>query len=421
MPWQADALDVALEVVDGRPAYPYVVVTVPRQSGKTTISRSASLAVCLARADATVWYTAQTRNAARDRWLDASRAIDRSLLGEHTTTRMTNGSEALWWPNGSRWRLFAPMAEALHGETADMIQLDESWAFSHARGTELLQAAIPAGATRPFQLWIISTAGGGESGWLRDWVDLGRSGQSDGLCYIEYGTDSTDPADVIAAHPAIGHTITAEAVLAARDVMTEPEWLRAYGNRWPPGGGQFIPGDLWAACAYDTGPPPPDRPVAIALDVNPERTHASIAAAWIHDGHMCTALAAHGEGLDWVRGALARLTATYETPITYDVRSAAAPIADELARNGARTLRMDTTEIKNAAQTMFDRITENRVRIRPDEALDAAAAAVVPRAIGDAWAWGRRKSAADISALAATSWAVWAADHEHTTPDPLVL
>ena len=43
MPWQRQVADVALELDDaGRFAYPLVVITVPRQSGKTTLLRASS-------------------------------------------------------------------------------------------------------------------------------------------------------------------------------------------------------------------------------------------------------------------------------------------------------------------------------------------------------------------------------------------
>src|SRR5215217_7263151 len=73
MPWQRHVADVALELdpETGLLAYREVILTVPRQSGKTTLL----LAVMTHRAlgfgqRQRVLYTAQTRNDARKKWED---------------------------------------------------------------------------------------------------------------------------------------------------------------------------------------------------------------------------------------------------------------------------------------------------------------------------------------------------------------
>ena len=62
---------------------------------------------------------------------------------------------------------------------------------------------------------------------------------------------------------------------------------------------------------------------------------------------------------------------------------------------------------------LFDAIVTDppAVAIRPNQALDNAAAAAARRALGDAWAWGRRQSAVSISTLTAATCALWAYDH----------
>jgi hypothetical protein len=51
------------------------------------------------------------------------------------------------------------------------------------------------------------------------------------------------------------------------------------------------------------------------------------------------------------------------------------------------------------------------VRYRPHEALDAAASSAARRALGDAWAWGRRQSSGSLAALTASTVALWGLDH----------
>ena len=75
MPWQRDAAMVGCEIdpETGRPAYRKVLITVPRQQGKTTLFLSWQINRCLSPR----WvqpqrsaFTAQSGKDARDKWLD---------------------------------------------------------------------------------------------------------------------------------------------------------------------------------------------------------------------------------------------------------------------------------------------------------------------------------------------------------------
>ena len=423
MPWQAHVSDVAGELdADGRPAYGTIVVTVPRQSGKTTLVRATSVSRCLQYPGNRSWYTAQTRNSARDRFMDAIGLLRRGPLAPHTSVRLTNGSESVSWPNGAQWRLFAPQPDALHGETIDDATFDEAWAHDVARGNELLQAAIPAGSTRPrFQLWIISTAGDTSSQWLRDFVDAGRAAVDadarNGLAYFECSAPSGALADVIAAHPAVGHTITADAVRQAHDVLPAGEFARAYGNLWTASGERALPELAWTA-VQAPGPPPTGPPATLALDVSPDRSAAAIAVAWATDTTPHVAVAAAGPGVDWIGDQVERLARRFAAPILYDETSPAAAVVDLLPTDVARRS-LGTRDVVVAAQQMFDAVMGARVAVRPDAALDAAAAAAVTRPVGDAWTWGRRRSGGDITSLIAATFALWG--HAHPPPEPVLL
>ncbi len=62
MPWQRDLFDVATEHrASGVPFFPTVVVTVPRQAGKSVAAKVLALSRCLSAPDQTVLYMAQTR------------------------------------------------------------------------------------------------------------------------------------------------------------------------------------------------------------------------------------------------------------------------------------------------------------------------------------------------------------------------
>ena len=257
MEWQQGVADVALEHTGGRLAYRDVEVTVPRQSGKTTIMLSVLVHRMLAAPRQVCAYGAQTRLAARGKLFDTLwPMIQRSPVADLFTLTRATGFESVRCSNGSRMILLSAEESAGHGETLDLVVLDECWAMTSS--TE--QAVRPTMATRPnAQLWMLSTAGNARSVWWRGKVDGGRLSTSTGmgrLAYFEWSADQDvdvlDPATWPAFMPALGHTIDEDTVKADLEVMELSEWRRAYANQWPDEsaeGWHVIPKDVWGASA----------------------------------------------------------------------------------------------------------------------------------------------------------------------------
>jgi phage terminase large subunit-like protein len=188
MGWQEYVGEVALEHDGGQLAYRDVVVSTPRQSGKSTLVLAAIVARMLAAPGQTVLYGAQTRLAARtklfDRWWPRLR---RSPLRDMFTLTRATGAESLRAVNGSVMYLLSADEGASHGETLDLAVLDECWRLDASAE----QACRPAMATRAnAQLWMLSTAGTDKSVFWRSKVDAGRTvaklGLTEGVAYFEW-------------------------------------------------------------------------------------------------------------------------------------------------------------------------------------------------------------------------------------------
>ena len=229
--------DVALEHARGRLAYRDVVVSVPRQSGKSTLVLVVIVHRLLASTCHAV-YGAQTRLAARQKLLDDWwPMLRRSSLSRLFDVSRATGQEALFalGGTGSRCRVISSDETAAHGQTASLGVLDEAWSLDQTAE----QAVRPALVTRRAgQLWIASTAGNARSLWWRDKVQTGReaveAGRTEGLAYFEWsaepGADLTDPAVLRRFHPAIDQTIAIDTLLADIAAMSPAEAGRAYGN-----------------------------------------------------------------------------------------------------------------------------------------------------------------------------------------------
>ena len=242
MPWQQYAADVGLEVdADGRFVYQQVIVTVPRQSGKTTLFGAVMVHRAAIVPRARVWFTQQSQKDAVD-WMTNELWPLLSGFGPLAHLRRMAGSEHVRWEaTQGLVRPFPPTPAGLHGKISDLVVIDECWAFDVYRGPALDQAIVPTTATRPnAQTWKLSTAGDSASGWWLGTVEQGRAaarhGRTDGVAYIEYGCpDTLDPTDPVSwplYHPAYGRTIGTSSMQAALDMLGPDEFGRAYGNRW---------------------------------------------------------------------------------------------------------------------------------------------------------------------------------------------
>lgn len=243
MPWQRCVWDVALERdAFGRLVYEVVIITVPRQSGKTTLYGPVQLDRVMTMPRIKTFYTAQTGKDARSRFRDLVSLVEASPLSEFVSFRYSQGDEAIAFPNGSALKIFAPVVGALHGETPPLVGLDEIWEIAYELGHAIVDdAVIPAQITidGQKQLWLFSTFGTDESRFLWEYVDLGREsvlvpGSHPNVAYFEAGlpdgADPYDPRAIAAFHPAVGHTQTVASLLATSKKVSRATWLRAFCN-----------------------------------------------------------------------------------------------------------------------------------------------------------------------------------------------
>jgi hypothetical protein len=424
MPWQAYVADVALEVDEttGRFAYQLVIVTVPRQSGKTTLFGCVLEHRAITVARARCWFTAQSGRDAVDWFINEHEPLLARLGGVYRFRR-ANGSEAVRWPaSGGIVRPFPPTPDSLHGKTSDLVVIDEPWAFDPVRGAQLDQAIVPTQATRPnAQVWKVSTAGDANSVWWLGTVEAGRAaveaGRDSGVAYFEWSCpEDLDPGEAVSwpvYHPAFGRTIGPESMQAALDMLGPDEFARAYGNRWVSTLARVIPVEAWRRAAEEPAELP-GAGLALGFDVAVDRSDAAIVAAWRDPAGVHVEVADHRPGAGWLADRLHELSERWRPAvIAYDQAGPALDIADAATRAGLELLGLKAREYAAACAGLLEALCADSslVRYRPHPALDAAAAAAVRRPLGDAWAWGRRQSSGSLAALTAMTVAVWAADH----------
>lgn len=414
MPWQRQVLDVALETDSaGRLVYGDVVLTVPRQQGKSTLLLVLMISRALLESRQSIVYCAQTGLDARRKWAeDWLPVIEASPLGSQVSAYHAPGRESLRFPNGSVQRLVASTAKSGHGQIVDLATIDEAFSFQDAR---LEQALRPAMMTRDNpQLWVVSTAGTPSlSPYLLERVERGRlaadAGLTEGLAYFEWSSpddaDPGDPATWEACMPALGHTVSEETVKAAFVSMPRHEFVRAFLNRWTTQTGDpAIPLDEWAALTDVSAPRPSE--VILAADVSPGSKSAAIAAAGERDGVLYVSVLEHGPGTDWLLPRLEALATELGVAEVIADSKAAAPLL-----TGFRAAKLtETGAVDMAAGCLFlvDLVSNRRLRHRGERELAIALDGAARRPLGDSWAWSRRGTHVDLTPLVAVTLAAWA-------------
>lgn len=424
MPWQEHLANLALECDDdGHLIYREVRVTVPRQSGKSTLVLAKNVQRMV---DAGSFggrqrlvYTAQDRLSAKaklmDDWAEDLKGCRR--FNGRWKPRRTIGEESIRWSNGSIWGVQANKETSGHGGTLDVGDVDE--AFSHV-DDRVEQALSPAMVTRrDAQLWVISTAGTIErSLYLKGKVDSGRqlaeAGIDKGVAYIEYsapdGTDLDDPATWWTFMPALGFTTTEEIIAAERAKMTPGGFARAYGNLWVPAryGDQVIPADDWAAC-LDEDSQITGRTYVLGVDVAPGSSWASIAVAgYREDGLPHAEVVEHRAGDDWLVDRLVEIRTPLgrDVPVILDPTSPAGAKLADLRKAKIEPITVGAREVAQACGALKSTTKAHKWRHIGQDVLTDALQGAATRQLLDSWAFKRTSSSCDISPLYALTFAL---------------
>lgn len=422
MPWQRRAADVIGEVDEhGRYRHSTVVLSVPRQAGKSALMDAVAVHRALTLRGARIWQTQQTGQDAREAWrkLVDDRFVE-SILRPLAVPARSAGSEALRFPSmRTQIRPHPPTMASLHGEQSDLNIIDEAWAFDPAQGRDLLQAIVPTQATRPgAQTVIVSTRGTATgSTWFHDIVDKAITAESS-AAIIDYGIPPAVEATVdtvVAHHPAVGHTINVETVAKALDALGPSQFARAYGNRSTATASTLIPAHRLAAATWTDARPGGVR-WHYAAAVAEDRSDAAIAAAAMVDGVPLAAIVQHATGTAWVADRLAELVESWDSPApSVDRIGPAGTVAEDLDRLGVTTRPLTSRDIQAATGNLLDRIdpadpdADVTVRLVHDTGLWSALDAVALKNVGDAKMLDRRASAGSIACLEAVMLAIAAA------------
>lgn len=441
MPWQQQVAAVGSELVAADdqiiemfaargvdasgmlvPAYREVIVTVMRQSGKTTLVLPVEFDV-LWHPRTTVAYTAQTGLDGRQKFTEDQRPIIESSRLNQKVRRFYQAADntGMWLHNGSRLKVLNTGESAGHGKTLDLAVLDETW---HDSDDSREQALSPAMITKPqAQFWNLSTAGTPKSLFLKRKVALGRaaakSGKREGIAYFEWTIpeeeDVYSPAVWAKYMPAYGITQSERILRFEAERMKEGEFRRAYGNQWTATVDRVIPEENWRQVVKPGLDMDQSRSL-FAVDAKPDRSKAAVVAA---DAEGRLELVATGRGVTWLADWFAaKPERTKNRKLAVDAYGPVAGIVDDLeeAYDQLDVVRLDSLAVRKACGRFYDAVTDNQLQVRGDEEFDTAVEHASTRTTSDAWRWSREPEGGEILMAASIGYHTAVTDPEDSMP-----
>lgn len=445
LPWQQLVLDVALEIdpATGRLAYSVIIITVPRQSGKTT---GVLFPVYVLRC--TFWperqacvYTAQKRDSARKKFVKEFVPMMRQAPGfaegRDFEVRLANGSEEIAFANGSYLGISATQSDSGHGDTLDVPGLDEIFAHDDP---EVDQGFTPPMATRPEpQKWLLSTAGHRRSFYLKGKREAGRAAvaadSGEGIAYFEWSAD-WDPGqpepDVYDRRlwwfimPALGHTQTEKAIAGILTDMGPRAFRRAFYNLdddEDDGEVSPIDPDAWGR-QQNRGATMTGRlclGLAVAADLS--RSTVAVAGPRVGGGWLIEVIETRA-GTTWVPGQLVELRKRNPdlVAVALDPGSPAGTLLADIEAVGVPVVKLGPRDAAQGTGSLIAHVvgTEDQA---PDvwhlgqPELDDAVAGARTKQLGDLKVWDRRASTTYVGPLEAGTLAFAGLHHLPDEPE----
>jgi hypothetical protein len=227
---------------------------------------------------------------------------------------------------------------------------------------------------------------------------------------------------LLKANPAVGYRLQVEKSMHRRLTMGDALYARERlgvgdypsdtAETW-----QVIGEDAWRALAAAESAP--SDPVAFAIDMTPERSHAAIGVAGEWRGGTHVEVVDHRPGTGWILDRAADLHEKWGPRCwVVDAGGPAGSLIPALEeRLGIKVVQPKAREVAASCGQFYDAVTEQTLSHLDQAPLASALAGAQKRPLGDAWAWARRTVSVDISPVVAVTLAKWGLGCEVEEPE----
>lgn len=426
-PWQDGAGKAILgKRKDHLYAAEAVVMSIPRQVGKTYLIGAIIFALCLANPDTLVLWTAHRVPTANETFGSMKVLTELPKLRPHIISATAPaGNGVVRFRNGSRILFGAREKGFGRGfQKVAIVVYDEAQILTQAA----LDDMVPATNTHPNPLiFFIGTPPkpADPSDVFLNMRHEALSGESSDYLYIEFAADEhADPGDRdqwAKANPSYPHRTSARAMLRMKRLLGPESFLREALGIWDRVGGLGVfTAGAWARrfIGFDkdgkTLEPTGDlMSLAVAADV--DQTWLSLGAAGGNDGlvHLGSVLRLRADlQAEEFAAEVKRIQDERDVPVGIDRKGPASFIIPALEAAGVRLTFLDLNDFVQACSDLRTAVEQGAVTHGNYTELNAAVDAAGWRKIGDRRAFARKSG--DISSLESVAIAHWLTTTGHS-------
>jgi len=406
-----------------------IVLSIPRQVGKTFLVGMIVIALCILFPGLTVLWTAHRTRTATKTFGTFKGMTSRKKIKPHMLEpRNTNGEQEIRFRNGSVIMFGAREQGFGRGfDEVDVEVFDEAQILSSKGLEDMVPAANQSRQESGALLFFMGTpprpTDPGEEFTNRRKKAL--SGKADNMVYVEFSADSDagsdDRAQWAKANPSFPDRTPVESMERMRENLTDDDSFRREGlGIWDdPDGSSLVSAGDWKDC-LDFDSQIESDPV-FGLDVSPNHSWSTIGVAGLRQDGVpqveVTSSLVNGEpvfdhkpGTAWVVPRLVHMKERYPgLKVWIAASSAAESLVPALVKAGIDVEVLKGGDVAAGCGLFYDLATTKGLRHLGQLVLTAALKAA-RKNIDDgenAWRWGRKKSTGDITALYALTVALW--------------
>lgn len=419
-----------------------VILSIPRQVGKTFLVGMIIIALCILFPNLTVLWTAHRTRTSTMTFKTMQGMVRKKKIRVHLAPerndgiRSTNGEQEIRFKNGSVIMFGAREAGFGRGfDAVDVEVFDEGQILSEKALEDMVPATNasrqPSGALLFFMGTPPRPTDPGEEFTNRRLKALGKKpGDSvravrGNAVYVEFSADAdADPDDHeqwSKANPSFPSRTPVESMERMRENLTDDDSFRreAMGIWDAAGTPEVIDAESWAKAA-DPASMAVER-LTLAIDVAPDRRIASVSLAGRRaDGLWHVELDDQKKGTDWVASWVAdRASRNQLHAVVVDEMTGL--VEERKGRNYLRGTDVVVTlaaaegrDMAIASGQLFDAVmvAEPLVRHTDQPQMNVALSVARKRPLAGAWAWNRKDEASDITPIVSATLALWGAQKD---------
>lgn len=405
-----------------------VVMSIPRQVGKTFLVGMIMIALCVIFPGFTALWTAHRTRTASMTFASMQAMVKKKKIWPHIDAiRTSNGEQEIRFKNGSIIMFGA--REQGFGRGFDKVDaeiFDEAQILSEKALEDMVPAANQSTQAAGALLFFMGTPPrpGDPGEEFSNRRSKALSGKAKNIVYVEFAADpQADPDDReqwAKANPSFPHRTPVESIERMRENLTDDDSFKreALGIWDAEDSSRVIDEDSWNAVA-DPASMAIDR-LSLAIDVPPNRGVSSVSLAGQRaDGRWHVELDDSRKGVDWVipwvvsRAAKNRLHAV----VVDEMSGLVERRRDRNYLIGTDVLvtlaAAEGRDMAIACAKFYDGIIDRSVLHTDQPQVNVALSLARKRPLAGGWAWNRKDAASDITPVVSHTLALWGAQNDN--------